>query len=113
MECIDKAILLEAESTAWFGFQRAHILFSLSRFTDALTQCEELKDATVDPNVWFLLGKCLKKVGRVDEAREAFGNANEVGVVVGGMRGVSVIKSAMERVGDGLDVGGDEEFFRD
>jgi tetratricopeptide (TPR) repeat protein len=105
---IDRALKMGGVSVAWFGYQRAQILFLLERFDDALLQCEELKDAG-GANVWYLFGKCLKKVGRFNEAREAFGNSNELGIPVGGQRGAALIKSAMEKVDDGMDVGGNEE----
>jgi anaphase-promoting complex subunit 3 len=53
LENIDKAIrMMGGGSNAWFGFQRAQILFLLERFDDSLEQCEELKDVG-GANVWY------------------------------------------------------------
>jgi hypothetical protein len=53
----------------------------------------------------YLVGKGLKKLKRVDEARHAFANANELGVPVGGQLGTSMIKTAMDSANDGMEVG--------
>lgn len=117
LKLLDKAIgtnASDAEANLWFFFQRAQgilfliaVLFKLERYQEALDQLNDIKGIAGEPSVYFLMGKIYKKLGLVSEAVDSFANAQDSS---GTQRVAALIKDAMEKVDDGLDVVGNEGF---
>ncbi|KAL3900006.1 MAG: hypothetical protein SGCHY_001645 [Lobulomycetales sp.] len=117
------AAIREADSGSrwWFCLLRAGVLYRLDRVEEALDECVDVPPVLGSDGenaaaaVWFLKGKCLKRLGRGVEAVDAFCNAQDrlqTGVP-GAQRNAVMIKSAMEHVDDGMEVsGGGMDDFR-
>ena len=72
------------------------VLFSIGHLVEALQELESLKDiAPREPNLFFLLGKTCKRLGRMDQAMAHFCVALDLKP---SSADIGVIKSAIEKL---------------
>ena len=65
-----------APNSALARFKKARVLMSLRLYSDALVELEALKNlAPEEANVFFLLGKCYKGLGRRADSVRTFTTA--------------------------------------
>lgn len=65
-----------APNSALARFKKARVLMSLKLYADALVELEVLKNlAPEEANVFFLLGKCFKGLGRRADSVRTFTTA--------------------------------------
>ena len=102
MGCTDEALELLDEAVskdpnnAIAKYERAVVLFSIGHLLEALRELETLKDiAPREPNLFFLLGKTCKRLGRIDQAMAHFCVALDLKP---SSADVGVIKSAIEKL---------------
>jgi anaphase-promoting complex subunit 3 len=70
-------------SSALARFKKARVLMHMRQYPEALEELSILKDQAPDEaNVWFLLGKCLKGLGRKGEALRSLTTALNLDVKV-------------------------------
>ena len=102
MGCTDEALELLDEAVskdpnnAIAKYERAVVLFSIGHLLEALRELETLKDiAPREPNLFFLLGKTCKRLGRIDQAMAHFCVALDLKP---SSADIGVIKSAIEKL---------------
>lgn len=72
------------------------VLFSIGHLLEALQELETLKDiAPREPNLFFLLGKTCKRLGKIDQAMAHFCVALDLKP---SSADIGVIKSAIEKL---------------
>ena len=95
LELLDEAVSKDSNN-AIAKYERAVVLFSIGHLLEALRELETLKDiAPREPNLFFLLGKTCKRLGRIDQAMAHFCVALDLKP---SSADIGVIKSAIEKL---------------
>ncbi|QDZ20960.1 cell division cycle protein 27-like protein [Chloropicon primus] len=95
LELLDEAVTKDPHN-AIAKYERAVVLFSIGHLLEALEELESLKDiAPREPNLFFLLGKTCKRLGRIDQAMAHFCVALDLKP---SSADIGVIKSAIEKL---------------
>ena len=95
LELLDEAVTRDPKN-AIAKYERAVVLFSNGLLEQALQELESLKDiAPREPNLFFLLGKTCKRLGRIDQAMAHFCFALDLKP---SSADIGIIKSAIEKL---------------
>lgn len=95
LELLDEAVTRDPKN-AIAKYERAVVLFSIGHLVEALQELESLKDiAPREPNLFFLLGKTCKRLGRIDQAMAHFCVALDLKP---SSADIGVIKSQIEKL---------------
>lgn len=78
MELLERGLAISPDNVVC-RFNKARLLFDTSRFEEALKELEELRTLAPDEaNVFFLLGRVNRKLGKQHDALVAFSWASEI-----------------------------------